>query len=171
MGVLAWIEQTFLSVWIREAPTLWAFPFILFLHTLGLGFLVGINIAFNLWVVGFSERHPLEPMQRFFPIMWAGFWINAVSGVLLLAAYPAKALTDPVFYVKIALIVAALTQLQWLRQALFVRADATQPATVTPRVRAVAIGTTLLWAGAIVTGRFLAYTYTILMAGDAAFWP
>lgn len=169
MGALAWIEQTQLSVWIREAPTLWAFPFILFLHTLGLGFLVGINVAFNLWVIGFADRYPLAPMQRFFPVMWAGFWINAVSGTLLLIAYPAKALTDPVFYAKIALIVAALTQLQWMREALFVRADPSRPAPLTRRVRVVAIVTLLLWAGAILTGRLLAYTYNILMTGDAAF--
>lgn len=166
MGVLAWIEQTSLSVWIREAPTLWAFPFILFLHTLGLGFLVGINVAFNLWVIGFAERYPLAPMQRFFPVMWAGFWINAASGTLLLVAYPAKALTDPVFYTKIVLIVAAVAQLQWLRDALFVRADATQPAAITRRVRVVATTTLVLWAGAILTGRLLAYTYNIMMVGD-----
>lgn len=169
MGVLAWIEQTAPSVWVREAPTLWAFPFILFLHTLGLGFLVGINVAFNLWVLGFADRYPIAPMQRFFPVMWAGFWINALSGVVLLVAYPAKALTNPVFYLKMAFILAAVAQLQWMREALFVRAEPTA-APVARRVRGVAVVTLLLWAGAIVTGRLLAYTHSMLMTGDAAFF-
>jgi hypothetical protein len=169
MGFLAWIEQTPLSVWIREAPTLWAFPFILFLHTLGLGFLVGINVAFNLWVLGFAERYPIEPLRRFFPFMWAGLWINALSGFLLLVAYPAKALTDPVFYLKIGLIVIALTQLLWMRDELFVRADPAVAAPISRRTRLVAALTLFLWAGAILTGRLLAYTYNIMLTGDATF--
>ena len=40
--------------------------------------------------------------------MWAGFWVNAVSGVLLLIAYPTKALTNPLFYVKLVLIAIGL---------------------------------------------------------------
>lgn len=167
MGALAFIEQTALSVWIRETPSVWAFPFILFLHTLGLGFLAGINVAFNLWVLGFADRYPLAPMQRFFPVMWAGFWINAISGCLLLVAYPAKALTDPVFYLKMIMIVAALAQLQWMRDRLFVQADPSMPTVIAPRVRAVALATILLWAGAILTGRLLAYTYNMMMTGEA----
>lgn len=165
MSFLVWLEETGLSVWIREAPTLWAFPFILFLHTLGLAFLVGINVAFNLWIVGFADHYPIAPLERLFPIMWAGFWINAVSGVLLLIAYPAKALTDEVFYLKMALITACLVQLNWLRAQVFVPTVVT----VSPRVRVVAIVALACWAGAILAGRLLAYTYNMLMASEAFF--
>jgi len=167
MSLLAWIEQTGLSVWIREAPTLWAFPFILFLHTLGLAFLVGINVAFNLWIVGFSDRYPMAPLERLFPVMWAGFWVNAASGFLLLIAYPAKALTDEVFYLKMGLITACLVQLNWLRQQVFVERDASIARILSARVRQVAIVILIFWAGAILAGRFLAYTYNIMMAGEA----
>src|SRR4029450_1711509 len=44
----------------------------------------------------------------FMPVMWFGFWLNAVSGVALLVAYPTKALTNPVFYLKLALIALAV---------------------------------------------------------------
>ena len=37
--------------------------------------------------------------------MWLGFGINLVSGLALLLAYPAKALTNRVFYMKMALVV------------------------------------------------------------------
>ena len=36
----------------------------------------------------------------FFRAMWLGFGINALSGIVLLVAYPAKALTNWVFYTK-----------------------------------------------------------------------
>ena len=45
MDLLIRLEATGLGTWVREAPTLWAYPTVLFLHTAGLGFLVGINVA------------------------------------------------------------------------------------------------------------------------------
>jgi len=57
-----WIETTALSVWVRESPSLWAFPFVLILHTVGMGFLVGTNIALDLRVLGFAPRS--EPAIR-----------------------------------------------------------------------------------------------------------
>lgn len=166
MSFFIWIESTPLSVWIRESPTLWAFPFVLFLHTLGLAMLVGINIVVNLWVLGFSPKLEPAPLQRLFGLMWSGFWINAVSGLLLLLAYPAKALTNPVFYLKLILIAAAVANLQWLRDRLF-RSNANRAApSITRTERRSAALTLCLWAGAILAGRFLAYTHSVLMASD-----
>ncbi len=87
----------------------------------------GFSVAMNLWILKFAERYPMAPMQPLFPIIWVGFVINLVSGILLLIAYPTKALTDPVFYLKIALIIAALWQVQWIHQRVFVDADPMQP--------------------------------------------
>jgi hypothetical protein len=165
MNFLIWLEQTPLSVWIREAPTLWAFPFILFLHTLGLAILAGLGVAFNVWILGFAARHPLAPFRPFFRIMWAGFTANLVSGLLLLVAYPAKALTNWVFYTKIFMIVLAMAQLEWARQRVFASAAQSiwQPV---PRVKAAAAVALGLWGGTVLTGRLLAYTYSILMASE-----
>jgi hypothetical protein len=49
---LAWLEATAPSVWLRESPSLWAFPFVLILHTVGMGFLAGTNVAMDLRVGG-----------------------------------------------------------------------------------------------------------------------
>jgi hypothetical protein len=88
-----WIEMTALSVWLRESPSLWSFPFVLILHTVGMGLLVGTNIALDLRVLGFAPRVPLSLFEKFFLVMKIAFFINAVSGLLLLIAYPTKALT------------------------------------------------------------------------------
>ena len=45
MHFLTWLEQTDLSRWVTESPSLFAYPSILFLHTAGLAFLVGPSIA------------------------------------------------------------------------------------------------------------------------------
>lgn len=69
-----WIEQTGLSMWLRESPSLLAFPSVIVLHTVGLAFLVGTNVAVDLRILGFASRISLTPMERLFPVMWSGFW-------------------------------------------------------------------------------------------------
>ena len=36
MEFLNWLETLSYSTWVRESPSLWAFPALLFVHTLGM---------------------------------------------------------------------------------------------------------------------------------------
>ena len=65
-SVFMWVEQSALSTWIRESPSVSAFPSILTLHTLGMGFLAGTNAAMDLRILGFAPSLPLAPMERLF---------------------------------------------------------------------------------------------------------
>jgi hypothetical protein len=153
-----WLEATTLSTWIRESTSVWAFPAILSLHTIGMGFAAGLNAAVDLRILGVAPSVPLLELRRFLPVMWMGFWANAVSGVLLLIAYPTKALTNPVFYVKLSFIALALVGVQSITRSVFGDASLDfKPAT--RHNRWLAIGSLLCWTGAITAGRLLAYTY------------
>jgi hypothetical protein len=154
-----WLEATALSTWLRESPSLWAFPFVLILHTVGLAFFVGSNIAWDVRVLGFSLGIPLEALRRYFLVMWVGFWVNAFSGVLLLIAYPTKALTNPLFYAKLALIAFGVVLALRIRRevdGLGARPDATTLA------RVLAAVSLACWVAVIFAGRLLAYTCTRL---------
>ena len=105
------IEETAFSVWLRDSPSLLALPFVLILHTVGLAFLVGTSVALASRTLGVAAAIPLGSLARYRQVLWAGFWLNAASGVALLVAYPTKALTNPLFFWKLALIVAALAAL------------------------------------------------------------
>src|SRR6266481_3385556 len=87
---LGWIEMTPLSVWLREATTVWAFPAVISCHTVGMGLVAGISAAIDLRILGFAPRVPLMETKRFLPFLWFGFWLNAISGVFLLITYPPK---------------------------------------------------------------------------------
>ena len=154
-----WLEATTLSTWLRESPSLWAFPFVLILHTVGLAFFVGANVAWDVRVLGFSMGIPLDALRRYFLVMWAGFWINAVSGVLLLIAYPTKALTNPLFYAKITLIgLGILLALRIRREVQDVTGESDSP----PATRTLAAASLACWVAVIFAGRLLAYTCTRL---------
>ena len=73
-------------------------------HTIGLSFLVGANAVVDLRILGVASALPLKPLKRLFSFMWAGLGINVTTGLLLLTAYPTKALTNPDFYIKLSFI-------------------------------------------------------------------
>jgi hypothetical protein len=110
--------------------------------------------------------------------MWFGFWLNATSGTLLLIGYPTKALTNPVFYLKMSFIALALWTYRITSRRVFGsepdRMDVTDVSSggamvgvVTQRavkLRTLAFVTLASWTGAITAGRLLAYTYRRLLA-------
>ena len=164
-AIFTGVEASWLSVWVRESPSLLAFPAIIALHAIGMALLVGANIAMDLRVLGVSPRIPLSVLDTLFPVMAIGFWVNATSGVLLLLAYPAKALTNPLFYAKLTLIALALVA----ARSIWKRMPGDREAVAKPvasKLKMLAGLSLALWAAAIVAGRFLAYTYRYLSAYD-----
>jgi hypothetical protein len=154
LNFLAWLETTGFSTWIREEPSVWAFPAVLSMHTVGMGLAAGINAALALRILGVAPKVSLAEMRRFMPVMWFGFWLNFFSGIALLIGYPTKALTNPVFYLKLSLVAAGV----WLVGRIRDRTES-------GGAKGLAIASLVCWGGAITAGRLLAYTYRHLMAG------
>lgn len=159
---LIWLESTALSQWIVGSESMFAFPGILALHAIGMGFAVGICLALDLRILGVAPGVRIVEMRRFVPVVWAAFWLNAVSGVLLLIGYPTKALTNPVFYLKLLLIGVGLWLFKRIGRRVF--DDAGDERARSPLVQRLAIFSLVCWVGAITAGRFLAYTYHRLTA-------
>lgn len=167
MDVLIWFEQSAYGTWLRESPSMWAFPLPLILHAIGMGFLVGTNAALNFRILGFAASIPLRSMERVFPVMWFGLVVNVLSGIALLMAYPIKAFTNPVFYIKLILIALALSVLAKLRN--YVRGTSSDDL-VPNRVKLLASTSLVLWVSATTAGRLLAYTYNRLTSQDVFFF-
>ena len=70
-------------------------------------------------MLGFAPKLPVAPFERFFPIIWGAFWINAISGTVLLAADATAKLTSPVFGVKMLLIALAAVDMVLIRRVVF----------------------------------------------------
>lgn len=157
---LIWVETSALSIWVRDSPSVFAFPIILSFHTIGMGFLAGMNAAIALRILGFAPRVPLIEARRVFPVLWAGFWLNALSGVVLLIAYPTKALTNPMFYFKLTCVALGLVVQTLIRRRVLAHAAGVDLMPVSGKLLAMA--SLLLWAAVITSGRLLAYTYVKL---------
>jgi hypothetical protein len=164
IDLLTFLEGNELSVFIREFPSVFGFPTILFLHTLGLAMVAGVSIAIDLWILRGAPASAQLQLIGLTKTMWLGFAINVVSGVALLLAYPAKALTNWVFYLKMALVLLAVYVAVRINRELTSRGGAGAALTMAFDARRWAILSLLLWAAATVTGRLLAYTYNVLFA-------
>ena len=135
----------------------------LFLHTLAMAFLAGTNAAVDLRVLGFAPEMRLAPMEKFFPLMWSSFWVMLVTGLVLLVAYPTKAFTNPVWYVKFTFVALALRNARSIQNQMF--RDPGLDVRPVPRQWKVLASTSLIfWAGAITAGKLLGHTYTRLYA-------
>lgn len=157
MELLTLIENSGIATWIREADSPFAYTLFLALHAIGLAFLVGPNTAINLRILGFAPRLPLGPMKAYFPLMWAAFWVNAASGLVLLSLEATNFLTMPTFYIKMAAVGLAVANLRLIRSRVFgnLKNLDTKPVPATGRILA---GTSLaFWAVAILAGRVTAY--------------
>jgi len=123
--------------------------------------LVGANAVVDLRLLGVARAIPLAPLKRLFRIMWIGFAMNAVTGILLVLAYPTKSLTNPDFYIKLALIGFAIWVMQKLNVQVFQDSNLSE-ADMIARGATLAKFSIFLWFGAITAGRLLAYTYKYL---------
>jgi hypothetical protein len=164
--IFAFIEHSALSEGIRGSESLLAFPGIITLHALGLAFLAGGSAAIDLRVLGFAPGIPLKAMGRLLPVVWLAFAANAVSGTLLLIAYPTKALTNPLFYVKLSLVALGMGLVWRIGSTVLRDPDGGQPVAAGPKVLALASLAT--WIAIIMAGRFLAYTHTWELLGVRA---
>ena len=91
MEWLTAVEGSGFAIWVRESNSIWAYPTVLTFHTIGLAVLVGANVAFDLRLLGFGSSLAMDDLRPLFRAMWVGFWVNAISGVMLLAKPHQKA--------------------------------------------------------------------------------
>ena len=160
MEFLIWIQDTVFSTWLRESD--WALFALLIVHTIGMAFLSGTGMVVALRILGIAPQVPLSLLSRFVPVMMLGLIAAILSGVLLVVSYPAKALTNPLFYIKLAILTIAL--LVTRRIVKHITSNSQFDLGPLPdSLRRRAMLSLALWAFGITAGKFLAYTNTMLL--------
>lgn len=162
MDVFRWIEQTPVSVFMRE--DFYAYFVVLIFHAWGMAFLVGGGMVVSLRVMGVASGARLEKFSGFFPFMWVGAVMAILSGLFLLVGYPAKALTNWIFGLKFACLGGAALLVRFMARRYFpvaARGDA-----LPSSARWVAAACFLLWVAGVTSGKMLLHTYKILMVSQ-----
>jgi hypothetical protein len=149
------LQNSAFSAWVVGSESIWAYPMILTMHTIGLGIVVGAAVIVDLRLLGVGPGIPLEELKRVFPIFWVGFFINLISGVMLFISEAEDKATQPVFLLKLILIAIGVTVTVRLRRIVFGRGST--PTLAASSARTLAFSSLAVWGGAIVAGRLMAY--------------
>jgi hypothetical protein len=154
-----WLAATGLSHTIQTAG--WIIPTLQTIHILSIAavFSSAVLVDLRLWRV-FERDLPVKDVtQRFLPVIWPVLLILLTSGALLIIAEPKRSLLNTTFYLKMALLVAAILLTAGIQWALSTDPnfwDRTKGRLVAGRLAAVL--SILIWGGIIVAGRWIAYT-------------
>ena len=155
MSVFQRLQQSAFTDWFLGSPSIWAYPTVLTLHTVGMAILVGASFVINLRVLQGSGLIPLHRLQPLYRFIWIGFAINLVSGLILFVTEAADRIVDPVFGVKMASIAVALALGSVVKHRAIDPPGAPPVASV--QTRSLAAASLGMWTVAIVAGRLMAY--------------
>lgn len=157
-AVCTWLASTSLSHMIVDVP--WIIPTVQTVHILLVAIVMSSVLMINL---GLLSPAPCDPsmdwlVRRFLPWLWWALPVLLVTGATLIVGEPARALKNPVFYLKMALLVGAIILM------LLARMPLTSDASYWHRhgarrwaARGIAIASLLLFAGIVFAGRWIAY--------------
>lgn len=149
-SLLAAIGSSDIAAFIRGSR--WAYPLVNAAHILGIALLIGTIVVLDARIFGLGRSVTVAAAARFLmPFTIAGLVLAIVAGFVLFSVKPHDYAGNPVFQLKMALIVLALINATVVRRRSLHR-DAPD--------RALRIGAALsvvLWLGALLCGRLIAF--------------
>jgi hypothetical protein len=132
------------------------FPTLETLHFVGLAMLVGGIAALDLRVLGVGKGLLVKPFHKLLPLVFVGFAINLVSGVLFFLADPVGYGNNLAFRYKMVFVLLAGLNALWFEFAVAKDVGKWGPNEDAPQLAKVICGLSLfLWAAIIVAGRMM----------------
>jgi len=155
--MLQTIEDLSIGVWVRESPSIFAYTLVLSLHAIGLAIVLGANWLIALRLLGRASAIPLTALRDFYPTIWVGFTINAISGVLLFIASATHMGTMNVFWIKMAAVTTGMVLSLRLKSLYLNDTAALASGAVPAGARRMAWWLLGVWFFALVAGRLTGY--------------
>jgi uncharacterized membrane protein SirB2 len=142
----AWLHATAFSQTIQSVRVI--VPLLQSIHIVMIGIVFVSSLMIALRVLGRirSDESCEAVWRRFAPWLWTGLAVMAVTGLLLIVGEPARELGATSFWIKMALLLVAVTVTVLLGRA--PQGAAARPA---------AVGLIALWLAIIFLGRAIAY--------------
>ena len=138
---------------------LWLYPSVEIVHITGIALLVGSIAILDLRLLGLSRSLPVRRLAaHILPWSIASFVLIVPSGLAMFVAHANDLLSNPVFAVKMCLILLAGANAGVLHAGVFRSAGQWDVDVMPPQAaRAAAGASLLLWVSVVACGRLLAY--------------
>ena len=154
-----WLAATPLSHIIQT--TKWVIPALQTIHILSVAvvFSSAVLVDLRLWQL-LNRDVPLPEMaRRFLPTIWPVLLVLLITGSLLIIGEPKRSLLNSAFYLKMALLAAAIVLTAWLQWSLSSSPnfwDKDRGRRMAGQLAATL--SILVWCGILFAGRWIAYT-------------
>jgi hypothetical protein len=155
--VLDYLENLPLAIWVRSSPSLFAYSTVLSAHGIGLAIVLGVNTLIALRLLGIARDIPLAGLRRLYGLVWVGFFINLVSGLLLFIAEAHTMVAMVAFWGKMTFVALGMVVAELLKRLYFTDIASVQAGVVTRVGRNLAILSLVCWYLALIFGRLTAY--------------
>jgi hypothetical protein len=158
-SLVAWIDAQPASQAIQNIA--WAIPTIQSIHILAIAIVMASSAMLDLRLMGLigPVSSVREMADRFTPWIWIALVILGASGVMMVMGEPKRALLNPLFQIKMGLLVLAVTStlaFQWAAPGQQALADLSAWRRCFVKLAAgVSLG---LWVCIVIAGRWIAYT-------------
>jgi uncharacterized protein DUF6644 len=153
-----WLQRTELSVTIQSHA--WVIPAVQSVHILSIGAVTvsSLIIALRLFGRSYGDRSTHEVSRTFLSTIWWALPVLLVSGLLMIIAEPARSLENPIFFIKMGLLLVAVGSTLGY-QAPLGKNPTFWDASGWRRVvgRAWTLTSLALWIGVTFSGRWIAY--------------
>lgn len=141
----------------------WVIPAVQTVHIIAVATVITSTLMVDLRLMGFAaRRQPIAAVaQRYLPPVWYALPVLLVTGVTLIIAEPSRALQNPVFMLKMGLLLLAagitlLCQLPLRKDAGYWDGSESRRRTV----RLIGFLSFPLWTAILFAGRWIAYVQT-----------
>jgi hypothetical protein len=136
----------------------WAFPMAEAAHFFGLCLLLGSIGIIDLRLLGFARSLSLKAVHQLLLLVWIGFGINLITGILFIFASADFYYPNMAFRVKLVLLPLAGANALWYQLTVHKEIDSWPETGDAPLQAKVIAGISLgLWISIIFFGRFIMY--------------
>lgn len=153
-----WLDTTSLRNIFQE----WFFwiPILQTIHIIAIAATFASALMINFRILGLVGKNRTLPqtMKRYSATIWIGLVVLIVSGCLLVVSEPIRDLVNPIFWIKMVLVISVIllnAAFNFAIKRKMARWDA--PATRHAAIRLAAVGMILLWCAVMTGGRLIAY--------------
>lgn len=165
-----WLRTTQLvefSLWVSDWPfALWlqshfyAIPGVQTFHILAIAALFGATLMLNLQILGVvgKDQRLAAAYRRYQPWIWGSLFALVVSGTVLLISEPVRNMVNPIFWIKMGILLATVILSLWFQHAVRMRLENWE---IAPQrqasIRVGAVALIVLWLAVMAGGRWIAY--------------
>lgn len=149
------IGETPFSLWLQT--NFWAIPIIQVIHILSIaaGFGAVLMVTLRLFERAGTDRTIAETGRRYIRWIWGALVFLVLSGLGMVIAEPIRELINPIFWIKVGLIVAVIVASLLFHGRVMRRlADG---GTVTGGIKLASVLIIILWCATMLAGRWIAY--------------